>query len=1028
MLPLHVHSQYTLLGATPTVAALAQRAAAEGLSHLALTDTHALYGAIAFDRACRAAGVQPIIGMTVNVAWSADLPAPDAAITPGQLVLLARDPAGYRSLCQLSSLVQGHADREARAVRGLTLADLRAHAAGLLALDAGQAGWAWRCLRAERPDLAQRWAGRLAGIFDEHTYLGLELHRPTDTAVAHTLATLAARLGVPLVTLPPIYCLTPEERPLLRLLAAIRLNCRLENVPAAALPAGGDPAVSIHWLTPEERAARYADFPAALARTAELARACGPVLPDGRPIWPVLALPADATPATALQAQAEAGLHTRYGLEPSPAARARLTHELTVINSQGYAPLFLIVADIVRYARVQDIPVSTRGSVANSLVAYCTDITTVDPLAHDLYFARFLNPARADAPDIDLDFCSHRRDEVLAYVRQRYGADRVALVGTVNTLQLRSAGRAVAKASGLDEATLTALLAALPRRFRPGRGAERALADVLAEAPTSLQEFIRQAYALEGFPAHLSVHAGGVVITPGPLTAVVPVQWAPKGFLITQYPHADVAALGLAKLDLLGIRALTVLADAAELVRRDHDPAFRLAEIPLDDPATQTLLAAGDTVGIFQCESEGARRTLRKLQARTVRDLAVANAFFKPGPATGGLADAFVRRYRGEAPVAYLHPALEPLLAATQGVLLFQEQILRVATEIAGLSWAQADHLRRGMSKMQPTEMAQMQAAFEAGCRRPAPAGPGFTATQARQLWEQVAVFSGYGFNQGHATAYADVSYRSAYLKAHYPAAFFAARLRGWGGYHHPAVYMAEAQRLGVAVRQPHGNHSEQAVTLAWERGQPVLWLGLGEVRDLRRGVIAALVHARAAGPFAGLRDLLQRVDLPARELTHLIQGGALDGLGPSRAALLAEASLVARAGSAQQLGFDFLAPQVEPETSAQRWAWEKAAVGYPWAALAAWLPELRAQTPGALAAGDLPTRAGVAVTMVGARLPGWSRESAYLWDGATWLMVKWEPGVTAPPAWAPVVVRGRWQPDRWGMAWVQVSGVERQQ
>ncbi len=1026
MIPLHVHSHYTLLSATPSIEALAQRAAAEGLTHLALTDTHALYGAVAFDRACRAVGVQPILGLTLNVAWPDDLPAPDAVPTPGQLVLLARDPAGYRALCALSSLVQGYADREARAARGLTLSDLRAHAAGLLALDAGQTGWAWRCLRAGQPTLARRWLARLAGLYDEHTYLGLELHRPTDTALAHTLRDLTARLGVPLVALPPVYCLTPEERPLLRLLAAIRLNCPLAAVPPTALPDGGDPAVSVHWLTAEEVAARYAEFPDAVARTATLAAQCGPALPDGCPIWPALDLSAGATPASALQTQAAAGLQTRYGSEPPVAARERLAHELTVITTQGYAPLFLIVADIVQHARTQDIPVSTRGSVANSLVAYCTGITTVDPLAHDLYFARFLNPARADAPDIDLDFCSRRRAEVLAYVRQRYGAERVALVGAVNTLQLRSAGRAVAKAYGLDEDMLATLLAALPRRFRPGQGAERTMEDVLAATPTALHDYLRLAYALEGFPAHLTVHPGGVVITPGPLTAVVPVQWAPKGFLSTQYPHGDVAALGLAKLDLLGIRALTVLADAAELVRRDGDPAFRLADIPLADPATQALLAAGDTVGIFQCESEGARRTLRKLQARTVRDLAVANAFFKPGPATGGLAEVFVRRYRGEAPVAYLHPALEPILAATQGVLLFQEQILRVATEIAGLSWAQADHLRRGMSKMQPGEMAQMQAAFEAGCQRPAPAGPGFTAAQARQLWEQVSVFAGYGFNQGHATAYADVSYRSAYLKAHSPAAFFAARLRDWGGYHHPAVYMAEAQRLGVSVRLPHVNHSGSAVTLAWEGAQPVLWLGLGDVRDLRRSAIAALGQTRAAGPFTGVRNLLGRVDLQAREVTHLIQGGALEGLGASRAALLAEAASIAQAGSVQQLGFDFGAAATVPETLAQRWQWEKDLVGYPWAALAAWLPELRTQTPGALAAGALPQRGGSLVTIVGARLPGWSREGAYLWDGATWWLVKWEPEIKPPPVWQPVIVRGLWQVDRWGMAWLQARKVAR--
>ena len=364
--------------------------------------------------------------------------------------------------------------------------------------------------------------------------------------------------------------------------------------------------------------------------------------------------------------------------------------------------------------------------MANSLVAYCAGITTVDPIAHDLLFERFLNPARADLPDIDLDFCSRRRDEVLDYVRRTYGAERVALVATVSTLQPRGAVRETAKAYGLDEAADRAAGGATcPARWHPDprrrdrRTVERR-AGRAGATPASAQ-VVRGAYSLVGQPHHLSVHPGGVVITPGPLTDVVPVQWAPKGFLITQFDHQDVEAIGLPKLDLLGIRALTVLADAERLVRQHHDPAFRLADIPLDDAATADLLARGETIGVFQCESAGARRTLRQLQARTVRDLAVANAFFKPGPGhRAAWRSAFVRRYRGEEPVPFLHPALEPILGPTKGVLIFQEQILRVAREIAGLSWAQADHLRRGMSQFGREEMAAMAGPVRR--RLPAPA------------------------------------------------------------------------------------------------------------------------------------------------------------------------------------------------------------------------------------------------------------------------------------------------------------------
>ena len=362
-------------------------------------------------------------------------------------------------------------------------------------------------------------------------------------------------------------------------------------------------------------------------------------------------------------------------------------------------------------ARAEGIPVSTRGSVANSLAAYCLGITTVDPVAHDLLFERFLNPARRNPPDIDLDFCSRRRDEVLDYARRTYGPDRVALVSTMNTLQPRSAVRETAKARGLPEATIDALVALLPQGWHPDprRRPTETIDDVIAGLDDpQWQAALREAYRLVGFPHHAGLHPGGLVITPGPLTDTVPLLLSPKGYLATQYEHGDVEAIGLPKLDLLGIRALTVLADAAELVRLRRAPDFRLEDIPPDNPTTAAMLRAGDTIGVFQCESDGARRTLRQLRAANVADLAVAGAFFKPGPATGGMARAFIRRYRGEERVTYLHPALEPILGRTKGVLLFQEQVLRVATEIAGLDWAQADRLRRGMSKFQAAEMLSL--------------------------------------------------------------------------------------------------------------------------------------------------------------------------------------------------------------------------------------------------------------------------------------------------------------------------------
>jgi DNA polymerase-3 subunit alpha len=515
-----------------------------------------------------------------------------------------------------------------------------------------------------------------------------------------------------------------------------------------------------------------------------------------------------------------------------------------------------------------------------------------------------------------------------------------------------------------------------------------------------------------------------VVITPGPLTDVLPVQWAPKGFLITQFDHGDVEAIGLPKIDLLGIRALTVLAQAERLVQRHFDAAFTLEAIPEQDALTGDMLARAETVGIFQCESDGARRTLRQLQARTVRDLAVANAFFKPGPAMGGMARTFVRRYRGEEPVSYLHPALAPILGNTYGVLIFQEQILRVARELAGLSWAQADQIRRGMSHFGREQMAALQAEFVQGCQRPSPEGPGLSQPQAETLWEQVLAFAGYGFNQGHATSYALVSYRSAYLKAHWPAAFLCARLAEHGGFHHPAVYMAEAVCLGLSVRPPHVNHSALRFTLGPEGGQEVLWMGLGQVRDLRRSSVRSLVAERHRQPFAGVRDLLVRVPLQRKEITHLIQCGALNGLGSSRAACLVEAGEILQGGSALQLAFDLGRPETPAEDLGQRLAWEKQLLGQPVSVHP--LDLVRDRLPECLPLRQLARHVGQRVTAAGVRLPGWTGGPGfYLDDGDTFITARSGRSHKTPSAWQPLLVQGRCLDDEWGGVWLQVEEIE---
>ncbi len=1048
---LHVHSHYSLLGGTAAPGELAARARADGLGALALTDSHALFGAVAFARACRAEGVRPIIGLSVAVPPPPEEMPPGDSAALGRLALLAVDARGYRSLCRLSSLYQSDPDGERRARTGLRWDELRDHSDGLICLSGGRLDWLERYLRAGQSSAAGRYVARLGGLFGENAVLAVspDLMAPDLRPIAGEIIALARRFGLRAAAAQPIFCLEPSQRPELRLMTAIGANCRLAEVEPHALPDGGDAASAVVWPHPAAFAQAYADRPDLPAAAAEIAAQCGDALPDGRPIWPALDIP---SPAEALRRAAAEGLIARYGDPAPPAAVARLERETAVIVESGFAPLFLVVADLVRFARRAGVPVSTRGSVANSLTAYCLGITTVDPVAHDLLFERFLNPARRNLPDIDLDFCSRRRDEVLDYVRRTYGEDRVAMVCTINTFQPRSAVRETGKARGLAAEAIDALVAALPHGWHPDprRRSAETIEDVIGRLDDPLQrDVLREAYRLVGRPHHAGLHPGGMVITPSPLTDTVPVLLSPKGYLATQYEHGDVEAIGLPKLDLLGIRALTVLADAVELVRarqgRDlaggrEDSALnergvghlsRLEDIPPDDPATAAMLSSGRTVGVFQCESDGARRTLRQLRAANVADLAVAGAFFKPGPATGGMARAFIRRYRGEERVTYLHPALEPILGRTQGVLIFQEQVLRLAVEIAGLSWEQADRLRRGMSKFKAAEIDALAAAFIDGCGRPAPDGPAMSREQATRLWEQIVPFAGYGFNQGHATAYADVSYRSAYMKAHWPAEFLCARLADSGGFHHPAVYEAEAAEWGIAIRPPHVNTSDPAYTLTYEYEaggeRPVLWMGLEQVRDLRRASVAAIIEARAAAPFADAADLMARVPLTPKEIDHLARCGALDGLGPSRAAMRQEAGLAGRGGGGQ-MSFDFLAaPDIPAESAAERMAWETELLGRP---VSVHPLELVGRRDNDVALRRLPETRGRPVVAPAVRIPGWPGGSGFFMsDGDNYAIARPDKALAAAkvrwPVWRPMRLSGRWLVDEWGGGWFQVERYE---
>jgi DNA-directed DNA polymerase III PolC len=654
----------------------------------------------------------------------------------------------------------------------------------------------------------------------------------------------------------------------------------------------------------------------------------------------------------------------------------------------------------------------------------------VDPLALDLRFERFLNPERRDPPDIDLDLCSRRRDEVIQYVYRRYGQDQVATICTYSRFRARSAWREVAKAYRLPQERADAVAQEIPRFWHPGRGPEIAAAKerLLAAAQDDRErEALAAAWALDGHPRHLSLHPGGVVIAPRPLTELAPLQLATKGIIITQYDLYGIERLGLVKIDLLGIRALTVIAESVGLVQR-RKSEFSREGIPSDDPATGELLARADTIGCFQIESPGMRRTLLELGAHCLEDLAVAMALYKPGPLRGGLKDAFVRRHLGQEAVHYLHPALKPILESTHGVVLYQEQVLRIAHDLAGFSLGEADHLRRGIAHLgHGAEMMPWRDDFIQRVGQVSQVPPDV----AERLWELMASFASYGFLKAHASSYATVAYQTAYLKAHHPAEFMTAVLGNWGGYYPQRVYLEEARHMGLELHPPHINHSGRRFALEHgSKGRSLLWMGLGQVRELTRRTMAAILAARKERPFETLDDLLQRARPSRTEAENLIKAGALDRLGTGRKALLSELS-GREPGAPLQLALPWAEAPEEEFAPVEKLALEIEMLGWPVSShpLAPFAEALDSQ--GRVRSDQLAEQSGRRVVAAGARLRLWGerRGGMSLGDEAGFFRLRLPPDLRLGPGrlgkLGPYRAWGRVQMDSRGAATILVEKIE---
>ena len=834
---LATHSAYSLQEGILPPEELALAAQRYGMSALGLTDHRLLTGAVEFVTACKRAEIQPILGLEID-------------LDQGPLQLLARSAEGWSNLCSLSSSLALRNEPEA----ACRLEMLEAYSRDLIALGSNQ-------------------LEELKSIFPDQLYVALP-----NPSLAYSLSELARKLELPTVVARPVYYLAPEQARLQKTLTAIRLNQPLKDIPPSAIA----PA-DAYFMSAQEVESRFQDFPQALAATTEIAERCRFDLPLGVAHMPTVPLPYGVSATQFLRQKAFAGARTIYG-EITPALQTRLDHELEVIANAGFEPIFLIVEEILDYARRTGVPFSSRGSAASSLVAHCLGITSPDPLRLNLYFERFLNPARTTPPDIDTDLCSRRRDAIIQHVFDTYGEDRVAMVGTINRFRPRSALGEVAKAHGMEAAKVREMVNQLPNawwaRFeeaQEGQDPPSPFAELRISFPSAFhQQIFDDAESIQKLPRHLSVHAGGLIVAPGALTELVPVtRSGSKGIIITQFDLDSVEAMGLVKIDLLGIRGLTVLGDLGEFITESRPAQFAnlvaaLDAIPSVDQQTSERVETGQTIGCFNIESPGMRSTLREIQARSEDDIMAALALYRPGPLSGGLKDAFVRRFKGEEQVSHLHPALAPLLDETFGVILYQEQVLRIAHELSGFSLAEADLLRRAMSHFDPgKKMQELEKKFvsQAESRSGVPSAIG------ERVWEMMAAFAGYGFPKAHAASYAKVAWRSAWCKTYFQAHFMAAVLANWGGYYSQRVYLSEARRMGLSVRPPHVNWSGRNFRVRNE----TLYMGLDQVKELTSRTIERIIQL---APFHSLDEFLARVDPRPQEAINLAQVGGLEGFG----------------------------------------------------------------------------------------------------------------------------------------------------
>ena len=880
---LHTHSHYSLLDGLSKIEQLVKKAKETGMDSLAITDHGNLYGAIEFYQHAQKHDIKPIIGVEMYVCDDMHEKSPNADNRNYyHLILLAKNNEGYQNLIKLVTVsnLEGFYYKP-RIDKNI----LHQHKEGLIALSGCLGGEVSRAIFSNQYEKAKKIASEYAKMFGPDNYyieIQQHLNTPDQKIVTPLLVKLAKELNLPIVATQDSHYLNKDDAHAHDVLLAVQTGTAIDDKDRLSMRHD-----DFSMCNPEEMTEKFADYPEAIANTQKIAAQCHVDLTLGKFIFPNFELEPGKTADQMLDELTLQGAIEK-SLDKDPQVEERRKYELEIIKNKNYAPYFLVVADLLRFAHESKIYTTVRGSAAGSLVAYLSGITSVNPIEFQLPFERFLNPYRPSAPDVDMDFADNRRQEVIDYAKQKYGADKVAQIGTFGTMMARGAVRDVARALGKPYETGDRLAKLIPMG---SQGFPMTINHALELEPQLKQlydqdnearEILNVAKKLEGTVRHVSVHAAGVVISPKPLTDYVPLQFDPKAGdnLITQYDMYTVGedGVGLTKLDFLGIRNLAILGDAVKLVKEHRNIEVDIEKIPFDDKKTFTMLAKGETEGLFQLNGDGMTKFLTDLKPTTIHDINAMVALYRPGPINN--IPEYIARKHGRSPIKYFHPKAEKFLEKSYGILVYQEDLLFTAMELAGYNWETVDKFRKAIGKKIPAEMAKQHVIFVKGCQTHS----GIPKEKAEEIWNLFEPFQAYGFGKAHAACYGRVAYQTAYMKAHFPAEYMCAVLTAEAGDTEKiAEIITESQRMGIPVLPPDINTSVKDFTIIKEEKDQIRF-GLLTIKNLGANIAEAIITERQAnGPFKNIEDFVSRVqhkDLNKKSLESLIRCGALDNFG----------------------------------------------------------------------------------------------------------------------------------------------------